>query len=1551
MVRGSLLRQQTADARGSCTLLVSWFLWAVSYYAVFGGVTLAADDWPMYGHDPARSHVTAQKLPWPLSAGWVFKALHPPAPAWGDPKPEPVEGILELRRVHFDDVFQPILGNGAVYFGSSADNKVYCLDAATGRIRWTVITGGPIRLAPTLCGGRVYVGSDDGFAYCLKAEDGAVLWKFRAAPEDRRVLGHGRMISLWPLRTGILVDGGVAYFGAGIFPAEGVFLFAVDAATGRLLWCNDTCGEAPQSGISPQGYLLASPTTLYVPMGRVSPAAFDRQNGKLLNTTYFGKPVGGTYALLAGEEVFTGTEEMVGYRRPKDAFAWFAGRRLVVASESAYVATDKELSALDRQRFPAASRRLRALESRITDVNQKLSASRKLKSGTPAQQQEYALLEKQKAALTAELPKAQADFAATARWKIPCECHEALILAGDALVAGGQDQVVAVAANSGEILWSARVDGAAKGLAAAGDRLVVSTDKGRIYCFAPAAAAQGDAVSPAVDPGPFASSPLAALFAQAADQILTETKIRGGYCLVLGLETGQLALELAKRSELMVYAVSPDAEKVAAARKAIDSAGYYGARVCVEQWPLENVPYADYFANLIVSETAIARGELPAPSEIARMLKPLGGTVYLAPPGPARASLGRSENVRRLIEHPQLVAASLGKSSAAGAASSDAGEVPSMLVRGPLVGAGNWTHLYANVGNTACGDDKLVRCPLGVLWFGQPGPGQMVNRHHRAAGPLVVDGRMFVQGENVVMAYDAYNGVKLWQRDIPGALRANASHDGGNLAANAHGLFVALGNECLRLDPATGETLRRYPLPASAEAKPGRWGYLACTDTMLYGSRGTAPVFSQSLFAYEIESGKLCWTYQGESFSNISVSQGDGRVFLVDAGLRTAVALDSQTGQVVWRQAVDLTDCGGGGGTATMYGDGVLVVFGVYLDGHYWQQFFAGQFAGRKVLALSGQDGRLLWSQAVGYRVRPLILSDTLHVEPWALDLHTGAPKTRLHPVTGQPDRWQFARPGHHCGLPVASPHALFFRSHCFGYYDLDGDYGTMHFGAQRPGCWINFIPAAGLLLFPEASAGCMCPFPNMCSVAFQPVAKNKAYAFYSAPGPMTPVRHLAINFGAAGDRRDHSGTLWLGFPRPAGSLVLRFNTPVAFYPAGTFVQRNSAYTPIAGTEDPWLFTSAACGLKRCEIPLLDEGDGAALYRVRLAFADPENDQPGRRVFDIKLQNKVVLAGFDPVKDAGGRDHAVVKQFDGVEVQDSLVIELLAKSAHPEPFEAPILQGVEVIRQRVTSLGCRVPDWTVSETALEQTGQLRLANIRDEPFAGNLQVTAPAGFRIEPTTAHVNLASGQRVAIPLKLTCQRGVAAGKYPLEVKLLRPDGSVELARSASVEHLGRRARLVLDAAEDVSLQQRYPDTNKGTATVLLVDGGNASMGDADHALALIRFRLAVPGRPVAARLRITNAGNPSGDAGEVRLASEPWQESAVTYATRPKLGKRLGRIGPMAEQQTLEVPLDIDLSAMSELSVAIEPTSCDGVDYLSRESGTPPQLVIEYVPDEQP
>ena len=86
-----------------------------------------------------------------------------------------------------------------------------------------------------------------------------------------------------------------------------------------------------------------------------------------------------------------------------------------------------------------------------------------------------------------------------------------------------------------------------------------------------------------------------------------------------------------------------------------------------------------------------------------------------------------------------------------------------------------------------------------------------------------------------------------------------------------------------------------------------------------------------------------------------------------------------------------------------------------------------------------------------------------------------GEPRQRENPLTGEPSDWQFSRPGHHCGVVTTTPNMMFFRSGFIGYYDLYEDSGTKHFAGQRLGCWINAIPSSGLVVIPEASAGCVC--------------------------------------------------------------------------------------------------------------------------------------------------------------------------------------------------------------------------------------------------------------------------------------------------------------------------------------------------------------------------------------------------------------------------------------------------------------------------------------------
>ena len=79
---------------------------------------------------------------------------------------------------------------GRVYAVNGLGN-VAALDAATGAQIWTVKPGGPLRGAPTVADGAVYVTSQDNQIYSLKAADGASNWSSAAALEIAGVFGSG----------------------------------------------------------------------------------------------------------------------------------------------------------------------------------------------------------------------------------------------------------------------------------------------------------------------------------------------------------------------------------------------------------------------------------------------------------------------------------------------------------------------------------------------------------------------------------------------------------------------------------------------------------------------------------------------------------------------------------------------------------------------------------------------------------------------------------------------------------------------------------------------------------------------------------------------------------------------------------------------------------------------------------------------------------------------------------------------------------------------------------------------------------------------------------------------------------------------------------------------------------------------------------------------------------------------------------------------------------------------------------------------------------------
>ena len=259
-----------------------------------------------------------------------------------------------------------------------------------------------------------------------------------------------------------------------------------------------------------------------------------------------------------------------------------------------------------------------------------------------------------------------------------------------------------------------------------------------------------------------------------------------------------------------------------------------------------------------------------------------------------------------------------------------------------------------------------------------------------------------------------------------------------------------------------------------------------------------------------------------------------------DADVRVVVALDAATGQKLWEKVVDLTGCGGDHMGAA-YGDGLLLFFGNHGNHDAWR-FREGGMKWRRITALAAETGDMVWSRPLNYRTRPVIVGDKIILEPQACYLHTGDTVMREHPITGQAVPWEFLRPGHTCGLSAASAQGLFYRSACTAFYDLARDNGVTIFGGYRPGCAISLIPACGLLLSPEAAAGCTCSYPIRCTWAMKrKPQRQQPWSVYVTPGELSPVKHLAINLGAVADMKDEEGTVWFAYPNPNTASYTHF--------------------------------------------------------------------------------------------------------------------------------------------------------------------------------------------------------------------------------------------------------------------------------------------------------------------------------------------------------------------------------------------------------------------------
>lgn len=225
-------------------------------------LSASAEDWPEYRANHSRTASSTASVPLLSEIVWKSDAIAPPA--------------LQT---------QPVAVGGYV-FAAGDDGVVQCFESGTGKRLWQFATGGPILASPTCWQGRLFVGSGDGYVYCLAAEQGELLWRFRVAPREKRIMVYGRLGSIWPVNSGVLVHDGVAYAAAGIMFRDGTHVVALDARTGQLLWHNGTTGKPINDQFELQaasalGTLAVARDRLWLASGNVvAPTSFDLKTGE-----------------------------------------------------------------------------------------------------------------------------------------------------------------------------------------------------------------------------------------------------------------------------------------------------------------------------------------------------------------------------------------------------------------------------------------------------------------------------------------------------------------------------------------------------------------------------------------------------------------------------------------------------------------------------------------------------------------------------------------------------------------------------------------------------------------------------------------------------------------------------------------------------------------------------------------------------------------------------------------------------------------------------------------------------------------------------------------------------------------------------------------------------------------------------------------------------------------------------------------------------------------------------------------------------------------------
>lgn len=1218
--------------------------------------TVHAADWPAWRADASRTANSSDTIGSDLKLSWI-RTLPALSPAWP----------ASQTKIQFDAGYEPVCAGGLVLVGSNVDDSVRAFELKTGAEKWRFFTNGPVRFAPTIDHEKAFVVSDDGCLYCLDLKSGKQLWKFNGAPRNNRIIGNGRLVSMWVARGGVVVKDGVAYFSAGIWPSMGVFIYAVGTKTGEEIWSNSTTGTryithphgADSFGsISPQGYLAISGDNLIVPGGRTLPGVFDLKTGKLRHFEFGGKGQGGYHVVAAGSFYTVG----------QDAIQTDDGKSL------GRIPTDvvRDGQAIGDDGSTAV------ITSTVGKITKKVVTDRKGKKKTET--------------------KYEPTFRRKVTLKGPANIQ---LLAGNSLITTDKKKIAIykfdASAKSLSPVWSHEFSANVSRVIAADGSLIVVTDDYRIHALASKVSQVVRHPVPAdqsLEPNKRLALPV--------DALALATKV-GGHAICLGSSTDS-AINQLTHAGLDVIVVDDSVkrlERIRLQHSASAAQAPAAGRVAGLLADPGNAGLPPYLATIIVSENAPTEFSEQQLQAVFHSLRPYGGTWCVATAddefaGRCRKSITDAKVTQAagwtLIERP-----------------------------GALAGAGVWTHQYGDSSNSVVSRDSRVKAPFGMLWFGGPSNDRVLPRHGHGPSPQVAGGRLFIEGADMLRCVDVYNGRVWWERDLPGLgeYYDNTSHHpgageiGSNYVSLEAAVYVIHKGRLLALSATSGKTIREFQMDDNSNSNP-TCGSLAVDGNFLITTSSpivvpadkkdkddkakkdkdgkskddkTSPVLkslaklfqasqhsstSKGLHVFNRHTGEKLWSLTSNfSFRHNAICAVNGLVYCIDglspdqaATLKRRgmsvdakprlLAINAQSGKVVWSTDKDVF------GTFLNYSreHGVLVQAGsLYRDR-------AKDEVGEGMVVYKGDSGDVVWkNRKLKYDGPCLLWHDKI--------ITNGGGGFSIELLTGKTTGWKYQRM-YGCNTAIGSEHLLTFRSGAAGFYDLAADSGTGNLGGFRSSCTSNLVVADGVLNAPDYTRTCSCAYQLQTSLAFVHSPDSEQWTFGNTNYFKDDPSAVAYNFGSPGDRRDSEGVLWFDYPSVGGpGPKLAVKTEPA--KPDQFLRHSLLVDP---SNINWIGASGLVGVTKLEIQVPNT-NSKKRYTVRLIFSEPDAKQPGERVFSVSLGDQRVLDNFDIAANSQQPRETLVRDFMDVAIDGQLTVTLTASTK-----EAPALSGISIVETK-----------------------------------------------------------------------------------------------------------------------------------------------------------------------------------------------------------------------------------------------------------------------------